>query len=107
MGNEPSSPDAPMRATLRQELAEILSRGPHSLRALSQQLKIPEREVLVHLEHLRRSAAARGAHLVVEPTRCLQCGFEFRGRDRLKKPGRCPRCRSSHLEAPRYYLRLD
>ena len=69
---------------------------------LSQALGIREREVYPHLEHVARSAGGQQKRLVLIPPVCLNCGFRFPERRRLTRPGRCPKCRATHLERPRY-----
>jgi predicted Zn-ribbon and HTH transcriptional regulator len=63
---------------------------------LSQELGLKEKEVTEHLEHLRR----RRVRLRVTPAACLGCGFVFRKRDRLTRPGRCPLCRGESVSDP-------
>lgn len=62
---------------------------------LSAELSVEEAEVYSHLEHVRRSLS--GEKLKVIPYRCLSCGYVFKKRDRLDRPGRCPRCKESHI----------
>jgi predicted Zn-ribbon and HTH transcriptional regulator len=89
--------------TLRKRMTELLERGWFTLRQVSQELGIREREALEHLEHVARSA--RGSTpLRVEHARCIQCGFVFRKRSRLSPPSRCPRCKSERVEPPRFTL---
>ena len=63
-------------------------------RGVSEELRIPERDVYDHLEHIRRTMGKGKAALTVEPAVCEACGFVFRKRGRLKTPGKCPLCRS-------------
>jgi len=43
----------------------------------------------------------KGAYrLVVVPAQCERCGFAFRKRGRLKRPGKCPLCRSESVQEP-------
>jgi len=88
--------------TLRQALIEILTQAAYDARELSRLLGIPEKDVYGHLAHVARSLAARGGRLRVIPARCLGCGFIFRERQRLTRPGRCPRCRKTHIQSPLY-----
>lgn len=91
--------------TLRQRMTEILCREEGvGARELSQELCIPEREVYAHLEHIARSLAARGCRFEVIPARCLDCGFVFAGRKKLRPPGRCPECRGTHLQRQQYRI---
>jgi hypothetical protein len=63
-------------------------------------LRISEREAYDHLEHIRRSMHKGAYQLVIRPALCERCGFTFRKRNRLKKPGRCPICRSESIAEP-------
>jgi transcriptional regulator len=100
-------PDPPPEhdATARERLLTALEPGlAMSLLELSQEAGLPERAIPDHLEHLRRSLKHQGLRLAIEPPRCIDCGFGFRDRHRFTRPGRCPKCRSTHLEAPRVRL---
>jgi len=72
---------------------------------LSQELGIREKEVYEHLPHIARSVASQGRALVVAWPRCLKCGFVFKERTRFTRPGRCPKCRATHIESPTYAIR--
>ena len=86
--------------TLRRRIATLLREGPLSGREISNELRIPERDVYEHLEHIRKTMNKGEYKLVVLPARCNKCGFVFRKRGRLKKPGKCPLCRSESVEEP-------
>jgi predicted Zn-ribbon and HTH transcriptional regulator len=90
--------------TVRDAIAAELRGEPLTTHELSERVRIPEREVADHLEHLARSARGRGERLVVTPPRCLACGFVFEARDRLTRPGKCPSCRASRIAPPRFSL---
>lgn len=92
-------------ATLRREMTELLTAGPMSAREISAALGIPERGVCGHLEHIRRSLHRQGRQLEVLPPVCHHCRFAFPGRQRLERPGKCPRCRSQSLSEPRFSVR--
>lgn len=102
---EPRQPRVPERAeTVRSALRETLRVGQHSLRELSQQLGVSERDLLDHLEHLARSLPHDGERLAVDPPRCLACGFSFEQRTRLKRPGRCPACKATRISQPTFAI---
>lgn len=90
--------------TLRQQMIDLLRGEEMTDRDISQALGIPEKDVYGHLDHIARSLAPRGLRLKIRPARCMSCGFEFRNRRRWSKPGRCPRCKESHLERPSYFI---
>jgi predicted Zn-ribbon and HTH transcriptional regulator len=67
------------------------------VRDLSQALGISEKDVYMHLGHIQRTARGQGKRLEMTPCECLSCGYVFRDRSRLEKPGRCPKCRQTHI----------
>jgi len=71
---EPIVPHA-MHDTVRQEIIAELVEGPCSARDLSAVVRIPERDVSGHLEHIRKTIASTGKHLVIIPAECKKCGF--------------------------------
>ncbi len=87
--------------TVRQHLSLLLKTGPLSAKDLSAAAHLPEKDVIHHLGHIRRSA---GRGFVVEPAECLACGFLFEDRRRLSRPGRCPRCRSTRINPPLFQI---
>ncbi|MFQ5585341.1 MAG: transcriptional regulator [Thermodesulfobacteriota bacterium] len=85
--------------TVRQEIYETIKGERLTAREISQAVRVREREVLGHLEHLAKSH--RG-HFVVEPPVCHGCGFVFKKRERFGTPGRCPLCKSEGISETRY-----
>ncbi len=90
--------------TIRQKIVELLSKSELDARELSQELGVQEKEVYEHLAHVARSVKAEKKKLIIHPSRCLRCGFVFADRKRLTRPSRCPKCRRTHLQSPRYHI---
>jgi predicted Zn-ribbon and HTH transcriptional regulator len=90
--------------TIRQQIIELLADRQMDARELSGEVGIKEKEVYEHLTHIARSLAAKGSKLTIRPSECLACGYVFKDRRRFTRPGRCPRCRESHLTSPVYYI---
>jgi transcriptional regulator len=88
--------------TIRQQMTTLLSLEQHSAQGLSAALMIREKEVYDHLSHIRRSLAPQKMKLKVKPARCLECRYVFADRARVTKPGKCPRCKGTHIEDPKY-----
>ncbi|OQX19001.1 MAG: hypothetical protein BWK76_05785 [Desulfobulbaceae bacterium A2] len=98
-------PELPVREdSLRRAVITLLQEQEMGLWELSQALGVAEKELAAHLPHVQRSCVREGLRLVVRPSCCLACGFVFEQRERLTRPGRCPRCRHSHLSPPAFRL---
>ncbi len=85
---------------MREQLRTAFLEGPATARELSTRARLREKDVTEHLSHLARSFEHRGERLVVEPSGCIACGFVFRWRERLSRPGACPSCRSTRIDPP-------
>jgi transcriptional regulator len=90
--------------TIRQQIDALLSGSEMDARQLSQQLGVKEKEIIGHLSHLARSVQNRGQKLLISACSCLSCGYEFKDRRRFTRPGRCPRCRRTHLSSPGFRI---
>ena len=90
--------------TVRQKIIELLTKGEMDARELSRAVSIREKEVYDHLTHIARSLAAREKKLEITAAQCLSCGYVFSSRQRFTRPGRCPRCKKTHLQSPSYYI---
>ncbi|MGD8701191.1 MAG: ArsR family transcriptional regulator [Desulfosarcina sp.] len=91
--------------TLRQEIIELLRQEAMTARDISQAVGVSEKDVYRHLVHVQQSVAGQGRELVVIPCTCRACGYIFKARRRLTRPGRCPRCRESRIDHP--VFRID
>jgi hypothetical protein len=90
--------------TVRQQIIELLTNGEMDARELSQEARIKEKEVIEHLSHIARTLAIQGKKLAIRPAECLLCGYVFEKRQRFTRPGRCPRCKKSHLQRPVFFI---
>ncbi|MBI5579164.1 MAG: ArsR family transcriptional regulator [Deltaproteobacteria bacterium] len=90
--------------TIRQGIISLLSEQELDARDLSQELGLKEKDIYEHLAHVARSVAASRGRFVVTPSQCLLCGYVFKDRRRLTRPGRCPQCRRSKLQNPSFRI---
>lgn len=90
---------------MRQALAEALRAGPATARDLSRMVGISEHDVPGHLVHLAKSLRSRGQRLLIEPARCLDCGFVYSRREKPARPSRCAECRGTRLTLPEFRVR--
>lgn len=92
-----------MAKTTRQMIVELLEQEQLSALDLSGELGVTEKEIFEHLEHIARSLKPT-KRLAVEPAQCKSCGFQFKKRNRIKPPSRCPRCRSELIQRPLFCI---
>lgn len=93
-----------MAQTIRQMIIDILLEGPATAKELSARVRIPEKDVVSHLAHIRHSLHHGPQRLVMAPACCRACGFVFHKRERLHKPGRCPACHHSFIDTPVFQI---
>lgn len=91
-----------MEDTVRRMMREFLKGGPKTVREISQELGIPEKEALDHLAHLMKGD--KEGRLRIEPAKCHTCGYVFTKRERPGKPGRCPVCKGERISQPLYLI---
>lgn len=96
----------PRFETARQLLVDLLTGREMDLRDLSVAAGLAEKDILPHLEHIRRSLHGGPRTLVVVPAACRKCGYSFdkRKKGRIGKPGRCPVCRGEAIIPPKYRI---
>lgn len=90
--------------TIRQQIIELLRDSVMSVREMSQEISLPEKEIYEHLNHIHRSISVHGGKLIVAPYQCADCGYVFLDRKKLTKPGRCPKCKKSHIQPAMYHI---
>lgn len=83
--------------TVRHEILDLLSGRVMTIAEISRTLGMAERDLYEHLDNLVRFKS-----LEILPARCLQCGFVFSKREKVKKPGKCPKCKSTRIKPPSF-----
>lgn len=85
--------------TIRQEILAHLERDRLSAAELSRLVRKPEREIYHHLQELKEAGKVK----LLAPI-CAECGYTFDDRRKTKKPGKCPRCKSTRIKPPLFSL---
>lgn len=102
---KPKEPSIPLERmeTIRQKIVSILYNNTLSAKDISSYVIIPEKDVYENLEHIQRNK--RDYFLHIKPPRCKKCSFVFKKREKIKKPGKCPVCRSRLIEEPHFSIK--
>ncbi len=88
-------------STRRERIAALLHERDFSPSEIARILEVPVNTVVEDLRHIARSR--KYGELMILPARCRKCGYEFR--PEIRVPKRCPRCKSSWIDEPRFMLR--
>ncbi|MFW5875700.1 MAG: transcriptional regulator [Myxococcota bacterium] len=83
----------------RKDLIDRLTGASVPVSTLARELEVPTKELAEHLGHIQKSLEHDPRDLVVTPAECRKCHFRF-GEDKLRKPGRCPSCKSTWIREP-------
>lgn len=88
--------------TIRQELLRLLADRQLSASVLSKEVRKSEKEIYDHLEQMNKTGV-----LIIIPAECRNCGYIFAQRDRAGKPGKCPKCKGTHIEPPLFTIAAE
>ena len=93
--------------TVREKIVLLLKRSekPLTAKEIKEILGIEkEKEVYEHLNHIAKSSKHKEYELIVFLPYCRDCNYVFK-LDIIKKPSRCPRCKSENIEPPKFLIR--
>jgi len=86
--------------TIRQELLKLLDGNTLQIGTISKELGESEKEIYDYLHQLNETNK-----LSIVPAECGKCGYKYENRRKVKKPSKCPRCKSTYIKQPEYTLR--
>ncbi len=98
--------------TLRQRILQVLeeAREPLTVDEIGALLRIPAKDrkrLYDEIAHLARTVERKSGgtmRIMYEPPRCANCGYVFKDLKRIRKPSRCPKCKSERILPPRFIL---
>ena len=93
------------RGTVRQNIISVIKGRTLLAREISAEVKVSEKEVYGHLEHIQKTINKKKLTLLITPAGCRKGGFVFKKRDRLNKPGKCPVCNSELIQEPLFSIK--
>jgi len=83
--------------TRRGQIIEILTKEEKSAQQLANDFKVELFEILEDLKHIKFTIKPK--KLIQQPAQCKKCGFKFEERSKVKKPSKCPNCRTEWIMA--------
>lgn len=83
----------------RRDLITLLFENPMTLSEIARHERVLPNEVEHDLQHLLKSLKHTENALEVVPAECRKCDFVF-DRSKLRKPSKCPKCRSTWINEP-------
>ena len=87
----------------RKDLVPMLLEHPMTVNEIARFVEQNGKDTEEDLEHFLLSLKHSGYRAVVAPSACRKCAFEF-GPEKLRKPSKCPKCKSTWLTEPRISL---
>jgi len=87
----------------RKDLIPMLLNHPMTVVEISRYAEQPGKDTAEDLQHLLQSLKHTEYRPLIEATTCKKCGFEF-SPDKLRKPSKCPKCKSTWVTEPRISL---
>jgi predicted Zn-ribbon and HTH transcriptional regulator len=104
--NQDKEPRPPIvrEETIRKSIVDLIEVQSLSAKEISGTVRISEKEVYEHLKHIQKTISQKNRKVKITAPRCKQCGFEFKKRERLKKPGKCPICKSETIKEASFFI---
>ncbi|RLF04408.1 MAG: transcriptional regulator [Thermoprotei archaeon] len=96
----------------RERIIRLLSstREPLDAQQIARELGLSPREarlIYEDLMHIARSLRNGPLTLYMVPPTCKSCGYVFKDLKRLRRPSRCPRCKSQRISPPRFLISAE
>ena len=89
--------------TRREEIIQMLCKEFFSIQELANHFRTTVNDILEDFEHIKLSIKPK--QLVQKPAFCIKCGFVFKDRNKIKKPSKCPRCKSEWITPQRFKIK--
>lgn len=83
----------------RKDLVDFLHDNPQSVADIATAFGVSPKDVEHDLQHLLKSLKRSPYRVKLYPATCRKCLFIF-STTKLSKPGKCPRCKGTWIEAP-------
>lgn len=96
--------------TRREQIVKLLKNSDSFISAeqIANSLDIRDVKLIYSdIQHIARTIKGLSGGketLTMDPPKCRKCGFIFKNTKHVKKPGRCPKCKSTWIEPARFKI---
>ena len=80
----------------RKDLIPLLQNNPLSVTQIARLVGESPKDIEADVQHLLKNLKHTDYLAVITPAACRKCGFPF-GKEKLRKPSKCPECQSTWL----------
>lgn len=88
----------------RKALIELLKVKSYTVRELASLYGAEMNEIVEDLQHIKKSVLPKHK-LIIDFSKCLNCGFTFKDREKFKTPTKCPRCRNESITEMKFKIK--
>ena len=88
----------------RKDLIPMLLNHPMTVTEISRFVVQKVQDTTEDLDHLLKSLKHTEFEAQIQPAVCKKCGFEF-GKEKLRKPSKCPKCKGTWITEPRIQVK--
>ncbi|MBW2995135.1 transcriptional regulator [Candidatus Woesearchaeota archaeon] len=89
--------------TRRTEIIEMLKKEAISAQELCTIYKVILSDIEEDLQHIAKTVKPE-FELSMYPAVCKNCGFIFKERSKIRKPSKCPKCKSESIDFPKFKI---
>ena len=92
--------------TRRQQIMALLQKEEWPIEELAKHFSVHISVIHDDIIHIQKSLK-NGSTLEATPFVCYQCGFRFQRRKKLKRPSRCPKCKTTRISDTMIQIKND
>ena len=93
-----------MIQTRRKEIIEMLEKDRMTVKQLADLFRVEPKFILEDLKHISISLKNVHKKLKEQFSVCNVCGYEFRSREKMSRPSKCPKCRAEDITEPVFWI---
>ena len=93
-----------MILTRRKKIIALLKEREWTAKELAEYFGEEYKFIVEDIWHIKKSVMPKH-RLIVKYAQCMNCGFQFKERTKLRTPSKCPKCRHESISEPKFYIK--